>query len=254
MKLKKFLLLIVVAVMAIAEHGFAMQRRPNQPGRPGGRSPSRSPSPTGNGRIRSNSPVRRVPAGRRNPHLSWVPATPQGAFIRPASTGSRLADVLFNVAGIPLVEVVQVVDPAVTFAAFVSAVLAPSAVSVPLATLPAVHQALFGIRGSIELALLQISPSQINDQDHRGRTVIHRAVLMNNQGYIALLARCGADVNIPDNQRVMPLHMAVAKRNPDMIIALKAQGALLTLLDERGVTPRDWALQLGYTELLPLLR
>lgn len=283
MRFKKVVLISAVALVTVIDSSFAMQRRSPSPVGTGGRSTNQLPTETGRRQRRSPSPVavsaavaQTRPANtaayrpvQRPPSPEAYGARPVVVVERPHLVVARQRPVVVarpRVVVVPAVQqVVQVVgvDPLVDIVAYINALRAPRLFGVDLNTLPRVHQILLDrLLPNVLVRLAHISgvsQAEANARDPLGRTALHRVMLMpglTSDERVRLaqeLRRRGANMDLQDGDRVTALHLAVANRDVAMINWLNGHGARL-LRDRNGFTPYDWALHLGYLELLPSLQ
>lgn len=112
-----------------------------------------------------------------------------------------------------------------------------------------------GLVSVTELLLaLGADPNVSAHHAYGGFTPLHVAV--KKCGSIRLvqtLLERHADANIPDAFGRTPLHHAVSSRDPIIVELLVRHGAAIECPDSLGKYPRDYAVDLCFTQVLPLL-
>ena len=191
-----------------------------------------------------DSPLR-LAAGRgfRNPEILEVLAE-AGANVN--DRNERGTSVLLSALGSPADRVVDVVRRLLDLGADVGA--------------PGVlHQAARGGDNPELIGVLLDAGAEVNTQDDRGDTPLHRAVEAKLPANVAVLAESGADVNMATRGGDTPLHVAAVwppergwpkptSPDPDtaMVSALVAAGADIDARNRRGETPLHVAMRNGH--------
>ncbi len=108
---------------------------------------------------------------------------------------------------------------------------------------------------SVELvALLLSSGADPNQQDEKGGTALHHAVIQGNGSMIIpVLIENGAKINAVDGNGVTPLVYAVVNDKPDLVELLLRLGAKPDIETRDGQTALDWAEELGFVDIIELL-
>ena len=90
-----------------------------------------------------------------------------------------------------------------------------------------------------EVRRLLAANADINARDNTGFTVLHAAVLLEDEDIVKLLIAKGANVNVKSDDGDTPLHVAARSEDIDMISLLIAKGADVNARNKKGVTPSD---------------
>ncbi|KAI0884774.1 ankyrin repeat-containing domain protein [Annulohypoxylon maeteangense] len=95
-------------------------------------------------------------------------------------------------------------------------------------------------------------------RDENGQTLMHYAVQAGFPTVKTMLLNGEVDINVQDNEGITPLHRAVVsldkgQRFGDVVKMLLTQGANPGIRDHLGRTPEHIALEMGHTEVIPLL-
>lgn len=104
------------------------------------------------------------------------------------------------------------------------------------------HQSHFRMAEKI-LHVLKDSPlrqSIIDQQDHRGITVLHMACVHHHRDDVELLLKNGADLNVQDQQNRTPLHFASYHGYEDILQLLLDYQADASLLSQEGLSAYDY--------------
>ena len=111
---------------------------------------------------------------------------------------------------------------------------------------------------SIEINKLLGKGLDLDEEDHLGKTLLHRAVEQGRRDGVELLLNNGADVNSADRLGNTPLHTSVGKgyagRNLDILKLLLSKGASLSSKNQLGQTPLDIATKTRLETIVQLLR
>lgn len=102
------------------------------------------------------------------------------------------------------------------------------------------------------LAWLLSGVTDINAEDHQGRTPLYWAVLSNNEAIIEQLLAKGADVEVNGRGRT-PLLLATNHGCKTVVQQLLAKGADIELKNQRGQTPLMLAAECGYVAIMQQL-
>jgi ankyrin repeat protein len=112
-----------------------------------------------------------------------------------------------------------------------------------------------GLVSVTELLLaLGADPNVASHHPYGGFTPLHIAVRKcGSTRLVQTLLERHADANIPDAFGKTPLHYAVASRDATVVELLVRHGAAIECADSLGKFPRDYAADLCFTQVIPLL-
>lgn len=86
--------------------------------------------------------------------------------------------------------------------------------------------------------------------DDRGQTLLHHA---GNMETAQVLVNHGGDVNMQDNRSVTPLHKACGRGNLSLVQYLVGVGASVQVMDEGCLLPVDYAFENDHAEIADYL-
>ena len=106
--------------------------------------------------------------------------------------------------------------------------------------------------------LLLAAGADVDAKNTNGSTPLHRAAYQGHTEAVRLLPEAGADVDAKDKDGLTPLHRAAGRaagrENPDVVRLLLEAGADANGTSRWKLTPLDFAIDLGKTECMGVLR
>jgi len=102
---------------------------------------------------------------------------------------------------------------------------------------------------------LKESPTmELNGRGPEGDSMLHVACAWGDLRAVRLLIEAGCDIESRDEMEVTPLSRAVNGRFVDIVEFLVSHGANSDTKSAFGYSPREWALQMGYSEIVEALQ
>jgi ankyrin repeat protein len=103
-------------------------------------------------------------------------------------------------------------------------------------------------------AALDRNPKLVKYREWTRLTLLHAAVIRNQEEMATFLISRGAGVNARDERWITPLHLAATNGNVPIIRLLLGHGAKLNPVDRSGRTPLDRAVEWEQPEAAAFLR
>ena len=105
-------------------------------------------------------------------------------------------------------------------------------------------QHIYVLKGDLKYLKSSVNDRNINDQTGANRrTILHEAIIRNDENIINFLLSKNPDVNLADNLKESPIHAAVKNQNKNVISALIKRGCLVNVMNSKMQTPLHLTLE-----------